>query len=398
MPDTRANKRARVEEDPSPSKSTSDVTMVEAKEAPVKEEEGSEDNTEEDEGDPPKRSDAVWYDDGNIILQAGSLQFRVHKSILSKYSTVFKDMFKVPQPLPTAENTLDGCPIIKMEGDEDYNWEWLLELLYDGRRSYADSPRLEYSLVESLITLGDKYKFDHLLKEGLSQFEETFPRRLTFFASNEFPKTGFDLDDDATLCHIVDLAKNFKIETSLPALYYFILIQKDFPVRGDGVGLSLSLKLRQLSLSDIGLQAILHTGLTSVSGNETVFDSETIATLIVGRDRIYKGMATRHFRWLWPDSRLVPAAECTRQTSCRSAIEASLIVLWRPVPEVSLALQPYNKALIGAGLCRTCTAVVQADFQREQKAFWRDLPTYFGLPAWAKLSQGPRPADPVDET
>ncbi|KAH6911769.1 hypothetical protein BKA70DRAFT_1539049 [Coprinopsis sp. MPI-PUGE-AT-0042] len=329
MPDTRANKRARVEEDPSPSKSTSDVTMVEARGAPVKEEEGSEDNTEEDESDPPKRSDAVWYDDGNIILQAGSLQFRS-----------FCTMAEGPHSTP---------------------------------RSYADSPRLEYSLVESLITLGDKYKFDHLLKEALGQFEETFPRRLTFFASKEFPKTGFDLDDDATLCHIVDLAKNFKIETSLPALYYFILIQKNFP-------------------------AILHTGLTSVSGNETVFDSETIATLIAGRDRIYKGMATHHFRWLWPDSRLVPAAECTRQTSCRSAIEASLIVLWRPVPEVSLALQPYNKALIGAGLCRTCTAVVQADFQKEQKAFWRELPTYFGLPAWDKLSQGPRPADPADET
>jgi hypothetical protein len=85
--------------------------------------------------------------------------------------------------------------------------------------------------VESLITLGDKYEFEHLMKEALGQFEASFPRQFTVFPSNEFPKTGFQLDHDATICSVVELAQRSKIETSLPALYYFILIQNDYRVR-----------------------------------------------------------------------------------------------------------------------------------------------------------------------
>jgi BTB/POZ domain len=128
MPDTRANKRARLDEDSSPPNSAADITMVDT---PVKCDEVEADDEGENR---PTRSDEVWYDDGNIVLQAGGEQFRVHKSILSKYSTVFRDMFKVPQPLPTPKDTLDGCPIIKLECDQNYHWSSFLELLYDGRR------------------------------------------------------------------------------------------------------------------------------------------------------------------------------------------------------------------------------------------------------------------------
>jgi BTB/POZ domain len=133
MPDTRATKRARVEKEPSPAEATDDVTMVDTEETIGKEEEASEAVGEDDE-ELPERCDLVWYDDGNIILQADTMQFRVHKSILSQHSTVLRDMFKAPQPLPTPENTLDRCRIFKMEGDSDYHWENLLQLLYDGQR------------------------------------------------------------------------------------------------------------------------------------------------------------------------------------------------------------------------------------------------------------------------
>jgi hypothetical protein len=34
-----------------------------------------------------------WFDDGNIILQAGSAQFKVYKELLCTHSEVFRDMF-----------------------------------------------------------------------------------------------------------------------------------------------------------------------------------------------------------------------------------------------------------------------------------------------------------------
>lgn len=134
MPDTRSNKRARVEEDPSPQKPTDDVTMVEMKDPMCKEEEDNPVAADESDEDLPERSDVLWYDDGNIILQADKTQFRVHKSILSQHSTVLRDTFKVPRPLPTPKNTQDGCQVVKMDGDKDYHWEFLLQLLYNGRQ------------------------------------------------------------------------------------------------------------------------------------------------------------------------------------------------------------------------------------------------------------------------
>ena len=51
-----------------------------------------------------------WFNDGNIILQAESKQFRVLRSILSENSSVFADMFTVPQPVDG--ELVDGCPIV----------------------------------------------------------------------------------------------------------------------------------------------------------------------------------------------------------------------------------------------------------------------------------------------
>jgi BTB/POZ domain len=127
MPDTRATKRARVEK--ATPEAPEDVTMVDTAETMGKEEEGG-----VGDEDFPERCDLVWYEDGNVILQAERRQFRVHKSVLSKHSTVLRDMFRSPQPLPTPENALDGCQIFIMEGDFDYHWEELLRLLYDGQR------------------------------------------------------------------------------------------------------------------------------------------------------------------------------------------------------------------------------------------------------------------------
>ena len=57
-----------------------------------------------------KRDEEFWYEDGNIILTARRVEFRVFKGILANHSPVFRDMFSLPQPPSNA-----SVPPVKLE-------------------------------------------------------------------------------------------------------------------------------------------------------------------------------------------------------------------------------------------------------------------------------------------
>lgn len=71
----------------------------------------------------------VWFEDGNIVLQAGGTQFKVYRGILSQSSSVFKDMFSLPQPPEKDEDLIEGCPIVHLS-DSVKEVEHMLEALY----------------------------------------------------------------------------------------------------------------------------------------------------------------------------------------------------------------------------------------------------------------------------
>jgi hypothetical protein len=79
----------------------------------------------------------LWFCDGSVILQADSTLFRVHMSQLSRRSTVFSDMFTLPQPpvmtthAMLADETHEGCPVVKLY-DSAEDVANLLLALYDG--------------------------------------------------------------------------------------------------------------------------------------------------------------------------------------------------------------------------------------------------------------------------
>jgi len=83
-----------------------------------------------------------WLDDGNIVLQAENVQFRVHRSVLARQSGVFKDMFGMPQPLQSEEPTVDGCPVVCLSDAAD-DVEAVLAIFYDNVKYvqvYVHSP------------------------------------------------------------------------------------------------------------------------------------------------------------------------------------------------------------------------------------------------------------------
>ena len=83
-----------------------------------------------------KHSD-LWFLDGNIILQTTSPSedeihlFRCHKSVLSKHSVVFADMFELGGYVCVRRSEeYEGVPVISIP-DASADVDALLNMLYD---------------------------------------------------------------------------------------------------------------------------------------------------------------------------------------------------------------------------------------------------------------------------
>ncbi|ETW80208.1 hypothetical protein HETIRDRAFT_453158 [Heterobasidion irregulare TC 32-1] len=99
---------------------------------------------------------ALYFDDGNVILQCGKTLFRVHRSILLKHSTLFQEM------LAPARDTLRGCTSLKVVDDKD-EMEALLNTIYDGFTIDTSQITIEnFPTISGILRLAHKYRVPRL--------------------------------------------------------------------------------------------------------------------------------------------------------------------------------------------------------------------------------------------
>ena len=79
----------------------------------------------------------LYFPDGNFVIIAqdaakttDKVHFRVHQSILSKHSQVFKDMFTLPGPPADAQEFYDGVPFVEVNDDPE-DMAKFLTILYE---------------------------------------------------------------------------------------------------------------------------------------------------------------------------------------------------------------------------------------------------------------------------
>jgi hypothetical protein len=84
---------------------------------------------DQQETDRSSRSE-YWFDDGSVVIQAEYTQFRVHRTLLARHSSVFRDMFSVPQPIANSELLVEGCSVVHLS-DSKQDIEYVISALYD---------------------------------------------------------------------------------------------------------------------------------------------------------------------------------------------------------------------------------------------------------------------------
>ena len=103
-------------------------------------------------------------DDADVVIVAGSRNFRAHKFILSLVSPIFKDMFTVPQPPIDTSGTL---PHVDVDESAE-TWENILRTIYPMPRPIID----DLKDLESLLLTAKKYEMQAIIdihKTGLEK-------------------------------------------------------------------------------------------------------------------------------------------------------------------------------------------------------------------------------------
>ncbi|KAI0350419.1 hypothetical protein OH77DRAFT_1431029 [Trametes cingulata] len=110
------------------------------------------------------RNDTIWLKDGNIVLIAsGARKFRLYKGLLAYHSSVFNDMFSIPEHDISPEDTLDGCPVVHLPDPPDTLNLFLLILVTSGFGSIRWLPpwlpeSLPFSEFAGLLRIAHKYQ------------------------------------------------------------------------------------------------------------------------------------------------------------------------------------------------------------------------------------------------
>ncbi|CAA7266016.1 unnamed protein product [Cyclocybe aegerita] len=326
---------------------------------------GSDDATEHD-GDaavripPVQRSEKFWIEDGNVILHVEDTQFRVHRSMLTRHSTIFKDVFSVPPPSSeqARDPVLEGCPVVKLS-DRAGDMEQILSIFYDNASFLDLREDIPIGRLAAMLRLGKKYDIAYLRDEALKRFRSEFPTTLEAFDASYGDTRGpsidydspSDLDDIST---IICLSQEHGLPSIMPAacfnLVYYIPPEK-----------------------------IL---------DEAVLPQELRNRCIMGQDHLIRTVHNILFDWTESESFMSPD-HCTgdhldgydRKKVLRELNDGLWLAddgsVWCFSPTL-----PGNVQETLSNLCASCSESVISYYHAARKEVWQELPIFFGFRGW----------------
>ncbi|KAF7307665.1 BTB domain-containing protein [Mycena kentingensis (nom. inval.)] len=293
---------------------------------------------------------SLWHQDGSVVLQAASTQFRVHWSVLSLHSGFFKEMQTLPQPPGSV--LVENCHVVELH-DTPNDVQHLLEALYDP--TLFGQPMLPFASIAGIIRLSRKYDFQNLLQTAARRLSHEHPTAFSVFPRDYRP-TMYTFDGQKTLLEVLKLAREAQLWTILPVAYLRVIIDLlHTPTK------SQSLSISQPDASTIELDAV---------------DQRNC---IQGAHRIMEALWNCNDFWQWFSSADAVSARCVNPTRCghlKTKMFRALVVKRAFVhPNLSFTKQ----------LCSECEAHQALIIRESWEAIWPELPVLLGLPRWDEL-------------
>ncbi|KAJ7431371.1 hypothetical protein B0H11DRAFT_1762273, partial [Mycena galericulata] len=288
----------------------------------------------------------IWFEDGNLTVQARDTQFRVYKGPLCSSSSILKEAVENLED----SKGVDGCPLLYLP-ESSIEVAYVLRTIFD-RWSYPDDEPLPFEVVAAFLRLGRKWQIKPLYNGAFARLSCVFPASADEYANNPiskrilFRELGNTNKRGEIVIDAILLARELNLPCILPAAFWF-------------------------AATHIDVLASDQANLISVLDRNAILSAA-------------EPLRVAHAKYLfgWLDTESVDSPQCTSTRVCSDKKLRYSLELWKP-PGASLVF--YRSANPGPVLCSSCTTLGRKHHSSGSKRLWKELPSFFGLPPWAEL-------------
>ncbi|KAJ7494258.1 hypothetical protein B0H11DRAFT_2003874 [Mycena galericulata] len=318
----------------------------------------------------PRRIEELWFEDGNLVIQAGNSQFQVYRGVLAARSPVFQDMLSFPQP-PDSE-LVEGCPLVRLT-DSEMEVEVFLKALYLPEFFMPFPSPTTFDVAAGCLRLSHKYGVDYLRRRALVHLSSGYDTKLSrrdraVYATSH--KVFDNLPASEVLSwwwpeelaheiYAIQLLREVDALWLLPAAFYNL----------------------SASFHHHGRKIFHGTVYNGTQTNLSVHDQECFTQ----GHAIQSQSIPEILRFLTDPFGI---AGCTSPGEC-------VVARFRAAGEILAEVEDYLSSPLYAGgkedmleaVCSMCFAALTTTHQAARQAFWDKLPEIYCLPPWEELEQ-----------
>ncbi|EDR12104.1 uncharacterized protein LACBIDRAFT_311092 [Laccaria bicolor S238N-H82] len=295
--------------------------------------------------DSPTLVSDLWYDDGNIVLQAESSLFRVSLGVLAARSPVFDDIRKLPRSQD--QEMYDDCPLIVLP-DKAEDLANFLRAVYNSGFFQPPPSKTDFDTLAGILRLSTKYEIPYLRQRALLHLDTIICNTLQDHDTRENKRTIPPRNSLAFL--IADLAHEMDLPWLLPPVLYFCTedIVRDYMYKGER---------------------------KSMNKSQQVACIKALMPLIKWHQR-----EVLSFLYLTNVDGCKSFAQCNEgRLKLSRACSAS---------EVNFSLISFSglfEEVVRRVVCTTCCIASRDAHLAGREALWEALPGLFDLPSWETL-------------
>ncbi|KAF8649920.1 hypothetical protein AX16_005477 [Volvariella volvacea WC 439] len=294
-----------------------------------------------------KRAKDLWFEDGNVILQAQQTVFRLYKGLLCMHSSFFRDKL-------AASDQQGDQPYTFIELDDtSQDAGYFFMAIYHSGFFEPPPSTIDFSIIAAVYRLSTKYHVNFLRRRSVMHFETSYPTTLENWTTRDRRRTIPAIDDMPFA--ILNLARELNLSWVLPAVHYCIATH---PLEKIFEGVTFREQKIELHLDDIRASSI-------------------------GRARLLQ-LQIRYALQVMNEG--LDNAECEEEDHCASVRTEGLqsISTWETMGYLDLRADNTD---VFKGMCEPCSSWYRKYYEGTRKELWGYLPEMFGLGSWEDLKR-----------